>query len=692
MRIPRLATIAAIALVGLTAQGATAGVLAPTNLHAFLLTVGDEPPAALFHQTPSFAWDPIPGAASYQFQLSTSDVFRENSIEYNTNSLLSPVVAPPLVLPWITGQPYGLYARVRATVVGGDVTPWSTPYGFNVTPPSTAPPTPLKSDPGLLRWTPVQGATSYQVWLIDVPTGDPGIGKRVTVRGNVLDEREFYTFHESTAWIGTVRWRIRAVRSMEAGGPTNGVPATSYSAWSSIYVSSNPAVTGGAITLLHTISDVTTGDDSATPHKLMPAFTWTGNQTISGASVELYRVYAFTDSACLNPVYVSPVVGSPAYAPRSGVDGISLPSDSIGIGNARSVYLSAGSSPAGEMADGTSLTSQEDLSASPTLTPPSDLNAGTDPGSSGDGATTGGTGTSSGGAPSSGTASTPAASAGTSFDLWDTDLWPKTGYYWTVVGVGPISAAASASTVAAPGASKGSTLVPVADVTNFSVGESITIGIAPDSDTAKIAAIGNGLITIDTPMNNGHAVGDPVSSTASSGIIYRDLELPQDVCSHRGATLVQDQDPRRGRFGIASEAALTSGQNIFATGLSPSGHLYSSAQTASFYGYPLIAWPTVLAADRYEVEWSTSAYPFVAAGQLMTPSTAVVLPVGTGTWYYRVRGFDDNLPSGSQMLSWSDTEELVEAGPTFGVVKASVQTFKIVTKTKSTVKKTKRTK
>jgi hypothetical protein len=159
------------------------------------------------------------------------------------------------------------------------------------------------------------------------------------------------------------------------------------------------------------------------------------------------------------------------------------------------------------------------------------------------------------------------------------------------------------------------TLVPVADVTKFAVGESITIGIAPLSDTTTISAIGNGLLTLSTPLNNGHAVGDPVSSTASSGVIYRDLELPQDACTQRV-----------GHFGIASEAALTSGQYDFATGLSPSGHLYSAAQTASFYGAPLISWPTALAAYRYEVEWSAKSYPFVAAGQLMTASTAVVLP------------------------------------------------------------------
>ncbi len=666
----RLAAIL-VALVAVGAAHAASGVpQGPSGLRAFMLE-SDEPATSTFHRTPSFAWNPVPGAVKYQFQLSMSTTARENSIFFNTNSLTSPVVAVPLRLPWV-GPPHNLYARVRATLIDGSVTAWSDYYGFDVTPPGPA--TPLQSDPGLLRWTPVDGATGYQIWLIDVPGKDPGVGAQVSTHTNVLDEREFYTFHEAAKWIGQVRWRIRAVRTSELLGPSNSFPATSYGPWSSIYTSTNPAVTGGPITLQHTISDVTNPAVATTANKLMPGFTWTGNKTISGATVELYRVYAFSDKACNNPVYVSPVVGGPAYAPRT-TGGVALPSDSGGIGLARGGYLPQGSSPLGEMLDGTPLAPQEEMSpATPTTTAPPDLDPGSLPSAGSPvpgGTATAPDGTSPGGSPSGGSASVAPSSPGAPVDLWDTDLYPKSGYWWTVVGVGAIPSAASASTVAAPGASKLSTLVPVADVTKFSVGESITIGTAPLSDTTTISAIGNGLLTLSTPLNNGHAVGDPVSSTASSGVIYRDLELPQDACTQR-----------IGHFGIASEAALTSGQYDFATGLSPTGHLYSAAQTASFYGAPLISWPTALAAYRYEVEWSAKSYPFVAAGQLMTASTAVVLPVGTGTWYYRIRGFDDNLPTGSQMLSWSDTEKLVVAGATFKVVKAVRPKFKIVGKGK----------
>src|SRR5437763_16002929 len=107
MRVASLVTIlAAVTLIG--AGASSAGLGTPTGLHGFLLRA-DEPAATLFHRTPSFAWDPVPGATGYQFQISTSGTFRDNGVVYNTNQLTTPVAAPPLILPWITGIPHALY-------------------------------------------------------------------------------------------------------------------------------------------------------------------------------------------------------------------------------------------------------------------------------------------------------------------------------------------------------------------------------------------------------------------------------------------------------------------------------------------------------------------------------------------------------------------------------------------------------
>src|SRR3954470_8411321 len=159
VRSVRIASLLALAVFAATVTTSSAALSSPTGLHGFLLRA-DEPRDTSFTRTPSFAWNPVPGARNYQFQLSLSSTFRDNGIVYSDSTLTTPVSAPTLTLPWISDS---LYARVRADL-GADSTPWSAPFRFDVTPPS--PPTPLPSYPGVLRWTPTEGADGYQVWLI----------------------------------------------------------------------------------------------------------------------------------------------------------------------------------------------------------------------------------------------------------------------------------------------------------------------------------------------------------------------------------------------------------------------------------------------------------------------------------------------------------------------------------------------
>jgi hypothetical protein len=673
MRFARLVSLAAVALLVVTAHASSAAVTVPTNLHGFLLRA-DEPQAAAFHRTPSFAWSPVPGAIRYEFQLSTSSTFRDNGILYRNNQLQTPVEAPPLTLPWITGSPHGLYARVRA-VLASATTEWSAPYGFDITPPPA--PAPLPSYPGVLRWTPTEGATGYQVWLGDVP-------KFETVRTNVLDEREYYTFHQAQSWIGTIRWRIRALRSDTFNYRINGVPVAQYGPWSPVYSSTNPAMTSGKITLSGTVSDVfSDGSSGSDAHKTMPAFLWTGNQTDAGTPVELYRVYVYTDKQCLNRVYTSAVVGSPAYAPRP-YGPLNLPATASGITAARHGYLQDGAQTNQMSADGDKADTTESLpQATPTTTIPGDVPSatGTTPpiGSTpADPVAGSGSSGSSGSGGSSGIS--VSGKLGAPVDLWDTD-WPKAGYYWTVIPVKAVVLGAASSSVAAPGASKGSTVVPVADSSEFAVGVTVTVGTAPGSDTGTVTAVDGGTITLSGPLGFGHAPGEPVVALGGSAVIYQDLELAQDVCA---AGRVQ-------RFGISSEPSLTTAQAPFATGLSASGRLTSASQTPAFYGQPLIAWTPALGAYLYQVQWSQTKYPFVAENDprtktkgYLTFSNSAVLPLGPGTWYYRVRGFDWALPTGVQQMGWSDPEKLVVTKPIFKITTSTTKKkkFNVVGKSK----------
>ena len=420
-----LTLAAAAALVsGVSSAGASTQTLPrPTGVRAFLLKANEEERHA-FPRTPSFAWNPVRGALRYEFQLATSKRFNEGSVVWSNvdaktqtapaaesdsssedadapateqqlpqtlKQLRSPALALDIALPWITGEPYGLYARVRAVLRQG-ATRWSDPFGFNVR--WSGVPEPQADAPGLIRWTPLDGATAYEVWIAGA--------KRITVTTtNVVDLRDLYTFHQTPEWTRTVHWRVRALREVY-GKIANGLPATTHGPWSPIYRSTNPDfVSGGPLTLSMTLSDSRTTEDGGTLHRLMPAFTWSGTSGMTSGvfwptTPELWRVYVATDRDCVNIVFRGGVVGSPAYAPRA-TGGLKMPHDEKSVADARLTTLDAGQDGEALATDGESLTPSEQVTTS-----------------------------------SGSTGSTTVTRAKT--DLWDS-AWPNGGYYWTVVPV-----------------------------------------------------------------------------------------------------------------------------------------------------------------------------------------------------------------------------------------------------------------
>jgi hypothetical protein len=619
---------------------------APKNLHGFLLRA-DEPVDNSFSRTPSFAWNPIPGAIRYQFQLATSSSFRESGLVYSTNGLTSPVAAPTVMLPWITGNPHALFARVRG-ITASATTPWSKPFGFDMAP--GAAPKPLPSEPGLLRWSPIEGADGYEVWFVDINNPTP---KMETVYTNVLDEREFYTFHRTASWTSSVRWRIRALRTDRTDDNQqtrqNGLPAVGYGPWSPVYSSTNSPYEGGEITLGHTVSDIVDISDASPAHRLMPGFTFSGDQTIDGTSAELFRVYVFTDRQCLNRVFASAIVGGPAYAPRP-FGPLSLPALPTSLPGARASYLSDGSEPDSFTFDGLKIQSTELKSpATPTTAVPADSDSNS----------------SSTASPAAGPQEIQVGSGvlGAPVDLWDTD-WPGSGYYWTVIPVEAVSPGALKTSTASVTA-VGGTSVIVSSAVGFSSGDTVLLGNVTNQETVTVVTVSGNSLSLAVALTKAHGAGEPITRTGGN-LRYQDLELAQDVCAAG----------RVKRFGKNSEPALTAAGELFASGLSPKGLLTSGTNSQAFYGSPLVAWTPALGATVYEVQWSKKRYPFKpepnpqnqnALGTLVL-GTSTVLPLKAGTWYYRVRGFNYALPTGAQQMSWSDPARIVVAKPKFRVV------------------------
>ncbi len=168
---------------------ATASVAAPTGL----TTSNDV--------VPVFQWDRVPGAAGYTVQVSSSSSFSSSVVgpEPTTNNRWTPMrLLPSGVLYW----------RVQAVDPAGATGPWTSK---EVVIGATTAPTPVSpvggvgvlppTDPPVLTWTVVPGATGYEVELD--PDGD-WIGSEIQVtRTNSLvwpDPQE----------VGDYFWRVRA--------------------------------------------------------------------------------------------------------------------------------------------------------------------------------------------------------------------------------------------------------------------------------------------------------------------------------------------------------------------------------------------------------------------------------------------------------------------------------------------------
>jgi hypothetical protein len=401
---PARVTVAAILAllslsVGVQTASAARPLKAPKGLKAFLLRL-NEPESAYnrtFPRTPAFAWKPVAGAKRYEFELATSENFSEGALIWSSESatvkLKSPAATIPVSLPWMTGNPYALYARVRGIGPRGGAGRWSAPYGFNMR--WRDRPRPLDPQfPGLIRWTPIEGATMYEVWLDGETTS-------FFTTTNVADEREFYVFHTQAPWIQSVNWRIRAVRKLYGDIPT-GLPRVSYGGWSDWFTNINPPFLVdfnppyGSLSSEISLTGTVSGGVLSTPaaprsHELMPAFLFEGNYRSWGqpgfldTSTELFHIYVFTDNECVNRVFTSAIVGGPAYAPRINQT-LALPGSFADLSDNRSEWIKYGPEGNVVMWDGTPVIAADN--------------------------------------------------GNTGLDLWDT-YWPSGGYYWTVIPVFP---------------------------------------------------------------------------------------------------------------------------------------------------------------------------------------------------------------------------------------------------------------
>ncbi len=410
-----LPALAVLALV-LTAQatpavhsGTISGV--PGALHAFLLRA-NEPIVHDYSRTPSFTWLPVkqPGG-HYQFQISTSQSFQDGTLVFKDMNVAQPAETVPRQLPWMTGEPYALWSRVRwISANGQSATQWSKLFGFNI-----------------------QWAANEVPKQLPAPKGSCA-GRRSTVRPRTRcctptwcrqrrSRRRRTSRTNASSSPSTTRSERR--RSTGASGRfgmsgssrarSNGLPAVSYGPWSPTFTTVNTPQTAGTLKPTDTVSDAwDKAGKAGSAHQLTPGFAWTPSAPVISEGIDpgssLYRVYIFSDKNCVNRVFTGSIVGSPAWAPRSIGGPMPLPGDTDTLTKDRTAppYLT-GPGAEGSAVDATGATVV------------SNETAGSQVGSSGGGG-------------SAGSAAPTGAAAIAGVDLWDSG-WPSGRFYWTVVPV-----------------------------------------------------------------------------------------------------------------------------------------------------------------------------------------------------------------------------------------------------------------
>jgi hypothetical protein len=550
-------------------------VAAPASLHSFMLRVDERvAPSHTYAEMPAFAWQPVRGATGYELQLANNQTFSDVSILYEDTQLSVPVASVQLQLPWMNGDPYALWVHVRA-IVKGSPTPWSKPFGFNMGWKNIPEQEPAPA--GLIRWTPVTGATAYQVWFTN-------INRVFMTLTNVADEREYWTLHPGLA--GTIRWRVRAVRRTANLALPTGVAITPYGPWSDPFTTlTSGSIPAAPLRQGKTLSDV----ESSHPHALMPGFTWNGTNGLGPAAIgqQLWRVYVFSDKRCVNQVMAGSLTGAPAWAPRA-TQALVFPTSVKAFQDTmtKGKILKYGDEGPTYMADLSTVTASENSAP---------------------------TGAAAGGAAPTAPAPAAPSTGGTTSTLVTTGQvelpdsgWPAGRYWWTVVPVQPVE-------------------------------------IVPEDAAASPA--------------------DPAGAPADPAIEYHDTELPQDACAAG----------RVWPFALRSAPVTTAaGATPYASGLVTGQRLVAAAKrTPKFVQLPLITWKPAIGAQSYEVELSHDRYPWVAIKKQTSVVTSAVLPLtksDVGTWYYRVRGVNPNLPANAQKMTWSSTVSIAITGNQFTIL------------------------
>jgi hypothetical protein len=191
-------------------------------------------PGAVVEALPAFAWAPVAGADSYEFQVAADQNFNSPVLGRGEGSFATRNTRATLKKT----LPNGTYWwRVRATNKAGDASSWTAPRSlrkfWTATPSTLTPgsgfPFTFPSDPISVAWTPVPYAASYMV----THASDPGLGNVVSNNGQPLETWATNNVPTTLLPSGTYYWNVVPVDPEGNRGTPS--PVSSYSwSWPSV--------------------------------------------------------------------------------------------------------------------------------------------------------------------------------------------------------------------------------------------------------------------------------------------------------------------------------------------------------------------------------------------------------------------------------------------------------------------------
>jgi hypothetical protein len=157
-------------------------------------------------------WTPVPGARTYDVQVALDASF--NNIALNVTGIQSTRYSPPVTL-----NSDQFWWRVRAVDLAGQPTPWTTSLnGFQRQWPdkptamfptgSVASPAAISTAKPFYQWTPVQHATSYELYTASDPNMTVGVDKCTVVGTTYAPRRPDDCGFRSG---GTTYWEVRPI-------------------------------------------------------------------------------------------------------------------------------------------------------------------------------------------------------------------------------------------------------------------------------------------------------------------------------------------------------------------------------------------------------------------------------------------------------------------------------------------------